>query len=100
MYTVSKKYVVSLIHNHYDANEDDLLTAREIYDAVSLDKVKALSDKCTFFDILRIWDQNGDKMLNAEEMYSAFGEYNARSLNTEGFDVQNIIQTRQDIKCH
>ena len=71
---VSKKYVVGLILNHYDANEDDLLTAREIYDAIALDKIKALSDSCSFFDILRIYDSNKDKMLNAEEMNDAFGK--------------------------
>ncbi len=75
--------MVSLILNHYDSNEDDLLRAREIFDATSLDKFKGLSDKCSFFDILRINDANGDKMLDADEMYAAFGESNALNRDTE-----------------
>ncbi|XP_038061885.1 follistatin-related protein 5-like isoform X2 [Patiria miniata] len=69
---LDKKFLVSLMTNHFDSSRDSLLTGDEISSVISRDNIEGLSAQCSLLDVLRIYDKNGDKKLDPYEMYDAF----------------------------
>lgn len=72
---MDKKFLVSLMTNHFDTTRDSLLTRDEISSVIARDNVSGLSAKCSLLDILSFFDKNADQKLDPYEMYDAFGEY-------------------------
>ncbi|XP_022095888.1 follistatin-related protein 5-like isoform X2 [Acanthaster planci] len=69
---LDRKFLVSLMTNHFDSSRDSMLTKDEILSMVSRDRIGGLFKQCSLLDILRIYDKNGDKKLDPYEMYDAF----------------------------
>ncbi|XP_071808619.1 follistatin-related protein 5-like [Asterias amurensis] len=69
---LDKKFLVSLMTNHFDTTRDSLLTRDEISSVIARDNVSGLSSKCSLLDILSFFDKNADQKLDPYEMYDAF----------------------------
>ncbi|XP_072165244.1 follistatin-related protein 5-like [Diadema setosum] len=87
---LNKKYIVSLILNHYDTDGDDAISREEMESGMSLDRVADLLPSCSFLDVLDDGDVNGDDKLSGLELYR---EFNIKAVSLSGNIAQRITVT-------
>ncbi|XP_030835975.1 follistatin-related protein 5 [Strongylocentrotus purpuratus] len=84
---LNKKYIVSLILNHYDIDADDAISRQEMESAMTLDRITDLLPGCSFLDVLDSGDFDGNEKLSGMELYR---EFNIKAVSLSGSIAQRV----------
>ncbi|XP_071952004.1 follistatin-related protein 5-like [Antedon mediterranea] len=71
--TVSTNLLLGLIFNHYDLDQDDVISKDEVLVSMTRDSLLPISTHCTMNDVLEEHDANGDGVWLNDEFFETFG---------------------------
>ncbi|XP_033108247.1 follistatin-related protein 5-like [Anneissia japonica] len=88
-YKVSKTFLLGLIFNHYDLDQDDVISKNEVLVSMTRDELLPISTHCTMADVLAEHESDGDGKWSTAEFFEAFG--------VGGYELDESLRTKVTI---